>query len=199
MVHSYTCECFDCFRGHTHYYYTAIQSTTTAVYGVVAIYDVRSSHIFSIRTGLKSRLIWDWSAVIHTIAASRSSLYVYIYTCKNGNRPSTCSRMSVHYYPMSYDTCRGTNVWPLVGSKFPQNSWKLDKVDKTRCTWPFQAKNRCDVTLANRRAPGVWFVLGFEMYLFLAPKGPGIPVFGEKPSFFLSLFRYKWWGERTRL
>ena len=66
-------------------------------------------------------------------------------------------------------------VWPLIGSKFAKNSWKLDKVDKTRCTWPCQAKNRYDVTLANRRAPGVWFVLGFKMYLFLAPKWPGIP------------------------
>ena len=47
------CECFNCFRGHTHYY-TAIQSTTAA-YLVVDI--LRSGHIVSIRTGLKSRLI----------------------------------------------------------------------------------------------------------------------------------------------
>ena len=65
--------------------------------------------------------------------------------------------------------------------KFAKNSWKLDKADKTRCTWPFQAQNRCDVMLANRRAPGVWFILGFSMYLFLAPKWPDIPVFGKNP------------------
>ena len=137
---------------------------------------VRSSHIVSIRTGLKSRSIWDGTAVIHTISASSSSLYVL-----NWKRPRTCSRTSVHYYETSCDTCRGTNIRPLIGSKFVKNSWKLDKVDKTRCAWPFQANNRYDVRLANRRAPGVWFVLGFRMYLFLAPKWPGTPVFGEKP------------------
>ena len=47
-----------------------------------------------------------------------------------------------------------------------KNSWKLDKVDRTRCTWPIQAKNRYNVKLANRRAPGVLFVLGFITYLF---------------------------------
>ena len=172
MVHSYICEYFDCFRGHTHY--TAIEYYSCTV----AIYDVRSSHIVSIRTGLKSRLIWDWSAVTHTISASRSSLYVYIYV-PNGKRPRTRSRLSVHYYQTSYDTCRGTNVWPLIGSKLAKNSWNLDKVDKTRCTWPFQAKNRYDVTLANRRAPGVRFVLSFRVYLFLASKWPGIPFFGK--------------------
>ena len=104
---------------------------------------------------------------------------------QNGKRPRTCSRKSVSYYQTSYDTCRGTDVWPLIGSKFDENSWKLDKVDKTRSTWPFQAKNRYDVTLANCRAPGVWFVLDFRMYLFLAPKCSGIPVFGK--SFLKSL------------
>ena len=43
----------------------------------------------------------------------------------------------------------------------------------------FSSPNRHDVRLANRRAPYVWFVLGFRMYLFLAPKWPGIPVFGK--------------------
>ena len=125
------------------------------------------SHIVNKRTGLKSRLIWDWTAVIHTISANSSSLYVL-----NWKRPRTCSRISVHYYEMSYDTCWGTNAWPLIGSKFAKNSSKLDKVDNTRCTWPLQAKNRYDLRLANRRAPYVWFVLGFRMY--------GVPVFGTK-------------------
>ena len=31
---------------------------------------------------------------------------------------------------------------------------------------PFQAKNRYGVRLANRRAPGVCFLLGFRVYLF---------------------------------
>ena len=81
-----------------------------------AIHEVRStsSYIVSIRIGPKSTILrWDWSAVIHTNSAS-SSLYV-----QNGKRPRTCSRRSVLYYcQTSYNTCRGTNVWPLIGSKF---------------------------------------------------------------------------------
>ena len=53
----------------------------------------------------------------------------------------------------------------------------LDKVGKTRCTWPFQPKIRYDATLANRRAPGVWFVFRFRMYLFMALKWKYIPFF----------------------
>ena len=45
---------------------------------------------------------------------------------------------------------------------------------------PFQAKNRYNVRLANRRAPGMCFLLGFGVYLFLAQYGPGIPVVGSK-------------------
>ena len=44
----------------------------------------------------------------------------------------TRSRISVHYYETSYDACRGTNVWPLIGSIFAKNSWKLDKVDEKK-------------------------------------------------------------------
>ena len=65
----------------------------------------------------------------------------------------------------------------------PKNSWKVKKVDKTRCTWPFQAENRYEVTLANPRAPGVWLLLGFKMYLLLAKKWPGIPDFGKENYF----------------
>ena len=36
----------------------------------------------------------------------------YTYVC----------RISVHYYETSYNTCRGTNVWPLIGSKFAKNN-----------------------------------------------------------------------------
>ena len=40
--------------------------------------------------------------------------------------------------------------------------------------WPFRAKIRCAVNLANSRAPGVWFVLAFSMSPILAQKRPGI-------------------------
>ena len=139
---------------------------------MVAIYDVRISHIVSIRTGLKSRLIW--SAIIHTVSASSSSLY----SCKLGRdlaRLAVYQAITVRRLIMIRVGALGTNVWPLIGSQFAKNSWKLDKVDKTRCTWPFEAKNRYDVRLANGRAPGVWFVLGFKMYLCLATKWQGIP------------------------
>ena len=61
---------------------------------ILAIYDVRSSHIVSIRTGLKSRPIWDWSAVIHTISTSSSSSV----------------RKRVKWEETSYDTCCRTSV-----------------------------------------------------------------------------------------
>ena len=47
---------------------------------------------------------------------------------------------------------------------------------------------RYDVRLANLRAPGVWFLLGFSVYLFLAQNGPDVPVFGQNPCFFQQLF-----------
>ena len=193
------CECFVCVSALVVFVVTlttavscctAIQSTS-AVYlvrrsGYIRRDSVRGSHIVSIRTGLKSRLVWDWSAVIHTITFSKQEqatiVYVYIRTKMGRDLVyTTCSRISFHYYQTSYDTCRGTNLWPLIGSTFAKNSWKLDKGDKTRCTWPFQAKNRYDVMLANRRASGVWFVLGFRTYLFLAHMWPCIPVFGKNP------------------
>ena len=82
--------------------------------------------------------------------------------------------------------CRMIRVGALMyGLWLAQNSPKtvdsyIDNVHKTRGTWPCQAKNRYDMRLANRRAPGAWFVLGFRIYLFLAPKWPGIPTFGKK-------------------
>ena len=127
---------------------------------------MRSSHIVSIRTRLKSRLIWDWSAVIHTISASRSSLYVYIRAKWEDTSyvPYISPLLSDVVWYLSGHQCMASNCFKI------KKHFKLDKVDKTRCTWPFQAKNRYDVTLANRRAPGVWFVLGCKVYLFLAPR-----------------------------
>ena len=84
----------------------------------------------------------------------------------------------------------------VIGSKIAKNGWNLliDKVDKTRCTWPFQAKNRYDVTwrwpIAGLLAWDLYLVLECtrfwhqcdQVYLFLAPKWPGIPVFGKDPN-----------------
>ena len=42
--------------------------------------------------------------------------------------------------------------------------------------------------MAKRRAPGVWFVLGFRMYLFLAQRWSGIPVFGKNP--YKTIYKY---------
>ena len=158
------CECFDCFRGHTHYpqYYYK--------YCIVAIYDVCSSHIVSIRTGLKSTKNWDWSAVIHTYHFSKQQPI-------NWKMGRDLVRVAV--YQSTTMRRRMIRVGaPIYGRWLAQNSPTtvenyIDKVDKTLCTWPFQAKNRYDVRLANRRAPGVWFALGFRTYseyLFWAPK-----------------------------
>ena len=64
-------------------------------------------------------------------------------------------------------------------SKFAKNSWKLRQSRQNQAYLAFSSQNRYDVRLANRRAPDVWFVLGFTIYLFLAPKWPGIPFFGK--------------------
>ena len=72
----------------------------------------------------------------------------------------------------------------MYGLWLAQNSPKQWKARQSRqnqvyLAFSSQNKNRYDGTLANRRAPGVWFVLGFRMYLSLAPKWPGIPDFGK--------------------
>ena len=71
----------------THIYVSALFSWSLSLYSyteyyccIVAIYDVRSSHIVITRTGLKSRSIWDWSAVIHTLLKQP----IRGYTCKMG-------------------------------------------------------------------------------------------------------------------
>ena len=45
---------------------------------------------------------------------------------------------------------------------------------------PPKRGSRYDVRLANRRVPGVSFLLGFGAYLFLAQNGPDVPVSGPK-------------------
>ena len=172
-----------------------LSSTTTAVYGryIRGAYEVVPTWLADEQDWSRDYLVWDWSAVIIPFQQAAAAL-------QNGrDLVRTCSRIPVHYDETSYDTCRGTNAWPLIGSKFAKNSWKLDKVDKTRCTWPFQAKNRYDVRLANRRVPGVWFVplvLECTWYLFLVPKRPEIyqvPVFSKKLPTKKKGWRQKGW------
>ena len=154
----------------THMWALWLFSSIQYYCSMVAIYyDVRSSHIVSIRTCHFSKqqqqpVRVKWEETSYYIPGIRVAVYQSI----------TMRRRMIRVGALMYF------VWPLIGSKFAKNSWKLDKVDKTRCTWPFQAKNRYDVTLANRRAPGVWFVLGFRTYVFLAPRWPGIPVLAKK-------------------
>ena len=128
-------------------------------YCIVATYinDVRSSHLVSIQTGRESRLIWDWSAVIHTVSASSSSLYGW-----NGKRPRiiyTCSRVSVHYYEKLYDTCRGTNVWPLIGSNSPKTvDWlkaRQSRQNRVYLAFSSQKQVRCDAGQSH----GSWRVI----------------------------------------
>ena len=57
----------------------------------------------------------------------------------------TCSRISVHYYETSYDTCRVTNVWPLIGSIFAKNSWKQDsRQNHVYLAFSSQKQVQCD-------------------------------------------------------
>ena len=174
----YMCECFVCVSALVVFVVTlttavscctAIQSTS-AVYlvrrsGYIRRDSVRGSHIVSIRTGLKSRLVWDWSAVIHTITFSKQEqatiVYVYIRTKMGRDLVyTTCSRISFHYYQTSYDTCRGTklNVWLLIGSKFAKNSWKLrrqTKQNQVYLAFSSQTQVRCDAG----QSQGSWRVI----------------------------------------
>ena len=108
----------------------------------------------------------------------RDSIYRYIRA-----KWEETSYVEPYISPLLWDL-----VWHVSGHwcmasdwlKIPKNSWKLDKVDKTRCTCPSQANNRYDVRLANCRVLGVWFIctwfykLDFllnqsdEVHLFLA-------------------------------
>ena len=140
---------------------------------IVAIYDVRSSHTVSIRTGLKPRLIchdsYHFNKQQQPIRVKWKETSYYIYTC---------SRISVHYYDTSYDTCRGTNVWPLIGSKFAKNGWKLDKVDKpgvsglfkpktgTMWGWPIAGLLACNLFLVLECT--CFWHRSDQVYLFLA-------------------------------
>ena len=155
MVHIYIYECFDCFRKK--------HSLTIQYYQycccIVAIYDVRgsSSHIVSIRTGLKSRLIWDWSAVIHTIWASSNSLY----TCKMGRdlvRVAGDIRRSVHDYETSYayDTCwglmYGLSDWLKIRQK--QLKARQSRQNQVYLALPSQKQVRCE----DGQSQGSWCV-----------------------------------------
>ena len=150
-----------------------IQST---IYDVRSTHIVRSNHIFIIRTGLKSRLIWGRSAVTLTVSVAGAA-----YTCETENLVRVAVYPSRTIYETSHDTCGGTDVWPLIGPKSAKNSWKLDKVDETRCTWPFQTKNRYD---GRWRVICRWFVIGFRMYLFSAPKDQVYLVLAKTLYFF---------------
>ena len=81
-----------------------------------------------------------------------SGVYVYVAVFQ----PITMRRCMIRVVALMYDH------W----LKLAKISWKIDKVDKISCTWPFQAKNRYDVTLANRRAPGVCLYLVLICTLF---------------------------------
>ena len=103
--------------------------------------------------------------VRQTICRLSSWCYMYVYRCGG----SWCGDVVMwrgwgahhkdHRRRKWWLSCRVVGelmyVRPLIGSTFGRNSGKLDRVARTRCYWPFQAKNRHDVTLANRRGPGV--------------------------------------------
>ena len=135
----------------THMWALWLFSSIQYYCSMVAIYyDVRSSHIVSIRTCHFSkqqqqpvRVKWE--------DTSYSVLYVRVAVYQ-----STTTE-----YKTSYDTCRGINVWPMIASKFAKSSSKLDRADKTRCTWPFQAK-----TGTMWRWPMAW-LLACDLYLVL--------------------------------
>ena len=57
--------------------------------------------------------------------------------------------------------------------------WKSSRVDNLRVPGLYPATNRSNTLWTNDRDRGVHFLLDFRVYLFLAPNGPGMPVFGR--------------------
>ena len=66
-----------------------------------------------------------------------------------------------------------------------KNDNKLLKVKQSiqlGCTWALCDKNRHNAFWTNGRARGLRCLLDCSIYLFLAPNGQGIPVFGRCPN-----------------
>ena len=148
---------------HTRYLVPGIYVSALIVFIILLcisswyVRRVRSNHIVSIRTGLKSRLIWDWSAVIHTIWASSNSLY----TCKMGRdlvRVAGDIRRSVHDYETSYayDTCwglmYGLSDWLKIRQK--QLKARQSRQNQVYLALPSQKQVRCEAG----QSQGSWCV-----------------------------------------
>ena len=105
------------------------------------------------------------AAAANTCRMGRDVVRVAVY------QSNTMSRRIVRFGALRY------GLW------LAQNSPKQFKARQSRQNQvnPAISSQKRDVRLANLRAPGVWFVLGLRMYLFLAPKWPSIPVFGKNP------------------
>ena len=67
----------------------------------------------------------------------------------------------------------------LIGSKLAKIIRMLERVEKTGISWHFRVKISCNVSLPNRRAPGVCFVLVFRLYLIFTEQWAGIPDFSK--------------------
>ena len=157
--------------------YSSYQVYTTCVVAISLAYeqDVLRTEI-EINLGLICRYPYHFSKQQQPISVKwEETSYVYI----------SQYHIYMYIYKTSNDTCRGTNVWLLIGSKFDKNSWKLDKVDKARCTWPFQAKHRCHIRCETVQSQGYWRVIctWFQNVPFFSPKWTGIHFFLAKYAF----------------
>ena len=85
--------------------------------------------------------------------------------------------------PVRRHSCGGYRVELWRASDRLKNEQKQLKVKQSRLSRGlYLAKNRYNALWTNGRARGVRFLLGFRMYLFLAPNGPGVPVFDRCPK-----------------
>ena len=105
---SYICECFDCFRDHTHSLYS---STTTVQYLYTAC--VVATSLAYEQDGNRDN---DLPLSIPFQQAPAA------FTCKMGRDLVRVAVYQSITIETSYDTCRRTNVWPLIGSQFAKSS-----------------------------------------------------------------------------
>ena len=71
----------------------------------------------------------------------------------------------------------------LIGYKTTKKQLKVKQSRQSRVCLRLSCKKRHNALSTNGRARGVRFLLDFSMYLFLAPNGPGVLVFGRRPFF----------------
>ena len=146
IVHAYVSALIVFSWSHSDYCMYSSLHTTCVV----------ATSLVSIRTGLKSSIVWDWSTVRYPYHFSKQQQHpIYIY--KMGiDLVYTCIRRlyeSIITHDTSCHTCRGNNVWLLIGSKFAKKKARQSRQSQTTPKtgtmrgWPIAGLLACDLYL----------------------------------------------------